>query len=68
MPSILRPRALRAGDEVAIAALSGPLEAADLELYERGHEPPNIPLPLGVRAAIDADGLTISLEPAVAEL
>jgi muramoyltetrapeptide carboxypeptidase len=31
-----------------------------------GHNPPNIPLPLGVRAEIDADALTISLvEPAV---
>ena len=32
-----------------------------------GHAGPNLPLPLGVRAAIDADALTISLtEPAVA--
>ncbi len=32
-----------------------------------GHAGPNLPLPLGVRAAIDADTLTISLtEPAVA--
>jgi muramoyltetrapeptide carboxypeptidase len=31
-----------------------------------GHNPPNIPLPLGVRAELDADALTISLlEPAV---
>ena len=31
-----------------------------------GHSPPNIPLPLGVRAELDADALTISLlEPAV---
>jgi muramoyltetrapeptide carboxypeptidase len=31
-----------------------------------GHNPPNIPLPLGVRAEVDADALTISLlEPAV---
>ena len=30
-----------------------------------GHNPPNIPLPLGVRAELDADALTISLlEPA----
>ena len=31
-----------------------------------GHEPPNIPLPLGVRAEVDADAATITvLEPAV---
>ncbi len=31
-----------------------------------GHNPPNIPLPLGVRAEMDADALTLSLlEPAV---
>ena len=31
-----------------------------------GHNPPNIPLPLGVRAELDADAVTISLlEPAV---
>jgi Uncharacterized proteins, homologs of microcin C7 resistance protein MccF len=33
-----------------------------------GHNPPNVPLPLGVRAEVDADSLTLSLlEPAVAE-
>ena len=26
-----------------------------------GHDPPNVPLPLGVRAEVDADGLTLSL-------
>ena len=26
-----------------------------------GHDPPNVPLPLGVRAELDADGLTLSL-------
>ena len=31
-----------------------------------GHAGPNLPLPLGVRAAVDADALTIDLlEPAV---
>ena len=31
-----------------------------------GHDPPNIPLPLGIRAEVDADALTLSLlEPAV---
>lgn len=31
-----------------------------------GHNPPNVPLPLGVRAEVDADALTLSLlEPAV---
>jgi muramoyltetrapeptide carboxypeptidase len=34
---------------------------------EIGHSGPNIPMPLGVRAAIDADALTLALlEPAVA--
>jgi muramoyltetrapeptide carboxypeptidase len=36
MASILRPSALRSGDVVAIAALSGPLETAEVPLYERG--------------------------------
>lgn len=31
-----------------------------------GHNPPNVPMPLGIRAEIDADALTLSLlEPAV---
>jgi muramoyltetrapeptide carboxypeptidase len=31
-----------------------------------GHDPPNVPLPLGVRAEVDADACTLSLlEPAV---
>jgi muramoyltetrapeptide carboxypeptidase LdcA involved in peptidoglycan recycling len=31
-----------------------------------GHDPPNLPMPLGVRAEVDADALTLSLmEPAV---
>ena len=31
-----------------------------------GHDPPNLPMPLGVRAEMDADALTLSLlEPAV---
>ena len=64
MPELIRPPALRAGDTIAIAALSGPLETDLLEMYERG---PNIPLPLGVRATIDADKLTVELvEAAVA--
>jgi len=33
---------------------------------EIGHSGPNIPMPLGVRAAMDADALTLTLlEPAV---
>ena len=35
-PLVLRPRALQPGDTVAVAALSGPLETAEVELYERG--------------------------------
>jgi muramoyltetrapeptide carboxypeptidase len=31
-----------------------------------GHNPPNVPMPLGVRAEVDADAVTLSLlEPAV---
>ena len=31
-----------------------------------GHDPPNLPMPLGIRAEMDADALTLSLpEPAV---
>ena len=36
MPEIIRPPALKPGDTVAIAALSSPLEAETLEMYERG--------------------------------
>jgi muramoyltetrapeptide carboxypeptidase len=36
MASILRPTALRPGDSVAIAALSNPLEADEVPLFERG--------------------------------
>ena len=38
MPSILRPRALRAGDLVAVAALSGGMEKDEVPLFERGVE------------------------------
>jgi muramoyltetrapeptide carboxypeptidase len=31
-----------------------------------GHDPPNLPMPIGVRAEMDADALSLSLlEPAV---
>ena len=31
-----------------------------------GHDPPNLPMPLGIRAELDADAVTLSLlEPAV---
>ena len=36
MPPIIRPKALEAGDTVAVAALSSPLEAGELEMYQRG--------------------------------
>ena len=36
MPSIIRPPALKPGDVVAVAALSGCLEAGDVEAYEHG--------------------------------
>jgi muramoyltetrapeptide carboxypeptidase len=35
MPSLLRPKALRPGDTVAIAALSGPLEEEEVPLLDR---------------------------------
>ena len=38
MPEIIRPPALKAGDTVAIAPLSSPLEAEVLKQYERGLE------------------------------
>ena len=38
MPSILRPKAVRSGDVVALAALSGGLEEGEASLFERGVE------------------------------
>ena len=38
MPSILRPKAVRSGDLVAVAALSGGLEEGEVSLFERGVE------------------------------
>ena len=38
MPSVLRPKALRAGDPVAVMALSSGLEEAEASLFERGVE------------------------------
>ncbi|MCI0635604.1 MAG: hypothetical protein L0206_17065 [Actinobacteria bacterium] len=38
MPSILRPKALRSGDLVAVAAVSGGLEQGEASLFERGVE------------------------------
>ena len=38
MPSILRPKAVRSGDVVAVAALSGGLEEGEASLFERGVE------------------------------
>ena len=35
-PTIIRPKALQQGDTIAIAALSGGLEAEEREMYERG--------------------------------
>ena len=36
MPSILRPNALRVGDLVAVAALSGGLDQDEASLFARG--------------------------------
>jgi muramoyltetrapeptide carboxypeptidase LdcA involved in peptidoglycan recycling len=38
MPSILRPKGVRSGDVVAVAALSGGLEEGEASLFERGVE------------------------------
>jgi muramoyltetrapeptide carboxypeptidase len=38
VPSILRPKAVRTGDLVAVAALSGGLEEGEASLFERGVE------------------------------
>ena len=82
MPPILRPTALRPGDLAGRDldfTPGGPDNLRDIVLdvigdrdipvignVEIGHSGPNLPMPLGVRAAIDADTLTLSLvEPAV---
>ena len=38
MATILRPKALRAGDVVAVAALSGGLDESEAEQFKRGVE------------------------------
>ena len=56
------PASLR---EVVLDAL-GDKDIPVLGNVDVGHNPPNIPMPLGVRAEIDADAATLSLlEPAV---
>ncbi|MET7992036.1 hypothetical protein ABZU76_14115 [Amycolatopsis sp. NPDC005232] len=75
--ALLRPRALRPGDLVVIASLSGPLPEIVLDVLgdrhipvlgnvEFGHAGPNLPMPVGLRVALDAGQRTLSLlEPAV---
>lgn len=53
MTSILRPKALRAGDVVAVAALSGGLDAEEAEPFARGVE------------AIEGLGFTVRVSPLV---
>ena len=53
MTAILRPKALRAGDLVAVAALSGGLEESEVSLFERGVE------------AIEQMGFAVSVSPLV---
>ena len=53
MPSILRPRALRPGDPVAVAALSGGLDEDEQPLFERGVE------------AIERMGFAVRVSPLV---
>jgi muramoyltetrapeptide carboxypeptidase len=53
VPSILRPKAVRPGDVVAVAALSGGLEEGEASLFERGVE------------AIEQMGLEVRVSPLV---
>jgi muramoyltetrapeptide carboxypeptidase LdcA involved in peptidoglycan recycling len=53
VPSILRPKALRPGDLVAVAALSGGLEEGEASLFERGVE------------AIEQMGFEVQVSPLV---
>jgi muramoyltetrapeptide carboxypeptidase len=53
MPSILRPKALRPGDPVAVAALSGGLDEDEAPLFERGVE------------AIERMGFAVRVSPLV---
>jgi muramoyltetrapeptide carboxypeptidase len=53
MPSILRPKALRSGDPVAVAALSGGLEQDEASLFARGVE------------AIEQMGFAVRVSPLV---
>jgi muramoyltetrapeptide carboxypeptidase len=69
---MLRPKALREGDLVAVVATSSVREVVgDRDIPVLGdvdidHAGPNLPTPLGVRAEMDADALTLSLlEPVV---
>jgi muramoyltetrapeptide carboxypeptidase len=56
------PQALR---EIVLDVL-GDRQMPVLGNVDIGHDPPNIPMPLGVRAEVDADAVTLSLlEPAV---
>jgi muramoyltetrapeptide carboxypeptidase LdcA involved in peptidoglycan recycling len=49
-----------------VLAVLGDREIPVIGNVELGHTGPNLPMPLGVRAALDADALTLSLvEPAV---
>jgi len=51
--------------EIVLDAL-GERDIPVLGNVDVGHDPPNLPMPLGVRAEMDADALTLSLlEPAV---
>ena len=53
MPSIVRPKAVRTGDLVAVAALSGGLEGGETSLFERGVE------------AIEQMGFAVRVSPLV---
>jgi muramoyltetrapeptide carboxypeptidase len=53
LPSIVRPKAVRTGDVVAVAALSGGLEEGEASLFERGVE------------AIERMGFAVHVSPLV---
>lgn len=61
-PVELGPKGLR---EIALDVL-GDRDIPVLGNVDIGHQPPNVPLPLGVRAELDADATTLTLlDPAV---
>lgn len=58
----------RAGLREVVLDVLGERDIPVLAQVDFGHTSPNLPLPIGVRADVDADNRTLALpEPAVAE-